>query len=406
MQNTIIGVYDSYDQAQRALNDLIAAGFSRSDVQLNPHADGTGVARASSTNEQGTTSGGSGIGHFFRSLFGMEDEEERTQRDLYAEAIRRGSCVLTVNAERDDQRDKAIDILNRYDPVDIDKRSEYWRREGWTGYEESAPMYSASEIQAERARYGAAGTTDTTQSSTAKTKKPGKAKVAGSTAANEESARMPVIEEQLKVGKRVVQHGGVRVFRRITEQPVHEEIELRKEHVQVERKQVDKPANQADLAAFKEGSLEMREMTEEPVVSKETRVVEEIEISKQVSHENAEIDDTVRRSDVEVEQLGASSATRNSGKSDFADTRATSDDADFRTHWRNAYGKSGGRYEDYDAAYRYGSTMAGSERFRNYRWEDAEPELRSDWEARHPESTWDRVKDAVRYGAEKVTGRH
>jgi hypothetical protein len=42
---------------------------------------------------------------------------------------------------------------------------------------------------------------------------------------------------------------------------------------------------------------------------------------------------------------------------------------------------------------------------KNYRWQDIEPDVRSDWESAHPESTWDKVKDAVRYGAERVTGR-
>lgn len=409
MQNTIIGVYDSFDQAQSAMNDVIAAGIPRSKVQLNPHADSTGVNRASSVDENTGDSGSSGgIGHFFRSLFGMEeDEENRSEQDLYSEAIRRGSSVLTVDADSEDQRDQVIAIMNRYDPVDLDKRSSHWRSEGWTGYDESAPSYTQSEIENERTRYGSAGTTaaGTGASATAANTSTGKGKgkVSGKqSATTEEATSMPVVEEQMKVGKRVVQHGGVRVVRRVTEQPVHESVDLRKEHVRVDRRPVDKPADQADLAAFKEGSVEMREMAEEPVVSKEARVVEEIEIGKEVSHETADVDDTVRRSDVEVEQLGASSATRNS---DIGDTIATSDDSDYRTHWQNAYGKSGDRYEDYDSAYRYGQTMAGSERFRNYRWEDAEPELRSDWESRHPESTWDKVKDAVRYGAEKTTGR-
>jgi hypothetical protein len=85
----------------------------------------------------------------------------------------------------------------------------------------------------------------------------------------------------------------------------------------------------------------------------------------------------------------------------------TGDDTDFRRHWQTAYGSSGGRYEDYDDAYRYGSTMAGSDRYKNYQWSEVEPQLRSDWESSHPGSTWDKVKDAVRYGAERITGsRH
>lgn len=81
------------------------------------------------------------------------------------------------------------------------------------------------------------------------------------------------------------------------------------------------------------------------------------------------------------------------------------DTADYRRHWQTAYGTSGGRYEDYDDAYRYGSTMAGSGRYQNYEWNEAEPELRSDWEAKHPGSNWERVKDAVRFGAERVSGK-
>lgn len=374
MENTVVGVYDSYAQAQNAMNELLASGFSRSDVQLNPDAQGTVTAQSTTRD----TSQESGIGHFFRSLFGMD--EDRTDRDVYSEAVRRGSCVLTVNAASDEQRDRATDIMNRYDPIDIDERSSHWRSQGWSGYDETAPVLTDSEIQQERDRYSAARADTGEQSATQAT-------------GGQEQTRIPVVEEELKVGKRAVQRGGVRVYSRVTEKPVQESVQLREEHVNVERHAVDQPATEADLAAFKEGSVELREMAEEPVVSKTARVVEEVVVSKDVTQETASINETVRRTDVEVEQLGAS------------DTGVTVDDTDYRKHWQTAYGQSGERYEDYDAAYRYGSTMAGSERFKNYRWEDAEPSMRSDWESSHPESTWEKVKDAVRYGAERVSGR-
>jgi hypothetical protein len=97
-----------------------------------------------------------------------------------------------------------------------------------------------------------------------------------------------------------------------------------------------------------------------------------------------------------------SGSARTSGTASTT-SATTSDDSDFRRHWQNAYGSSGGRYEDYDDAYRYGSTMAGSGRFQNYNWTDVEPQLRSDWESSHPGSAWENVKDAVRYGAERVS---
>lgn len=378
MENTVVGVYDSYAQAQNAMNDLLASGFSRSDVQISPETEG------STTTTTSSESSGSGIGHFFRSLFGMEDEREHS--DVYSEAVRRGSCVLTVTAASEDQRERAADIMNRYDPVDIDERATHWRTQGWSGYDESAPMLSDTEIANERSRYATRSATDTT-----------------ATGATGET-RIPIVEEDIKIGKRVVQRGGVRIHQRVTETPVQESVNLQQEHVKVERHAVDEPATEADLAAFKEGTVELRESAEEPVVSKTARVVEEVVVGKEVTQETANIKDTVRRTDVEVEQLGAADTTR---RGDYATSATTSniDDTDFRKHWQSAYGTSGGRYEDYDDAYRYGSTMAGTERFKNYRWEDAEPVMRSDWESNHPDSAWDKVKDAVRYGAEKVTGR-
>lgn len=376
MDNTVVGVYDSYSQAQSAMNELIASGFSRSDVHLQPDQE------TSATSGQTRTEGDSGgIGGFFRSLFGMDDQAEH--RDTYSEAVRRGSCVLTVDADNDEQRDRAIDIMNRYDPVDIDERSTQWRGQGWTGYDASAPRLSDDEITRERSRY-TTGTTGATANLQGQTRTEG-------------AQTIPVIQEELQVGKRVVQRGGVRVFQRVRETPVNESVQLREEHVHVERHPVNQPATAADLSAFKEGAIELRENSEEAVVAKTARVVEEVVIGKEVNQRTEQINDTVRRTDVEVEQLGRGT-TGTTGMSGMTD------DNDFRTHWQTAYGQQGGRYEDYDAAYRYGSSLSSRDRFQADRWNEVEPQVRSEWESNHPGSAWDKVKDAVRYGAQRVTG--
>lgn len=138
--------------------------------------------------------------------------------------------------------------------------------------------------------------------------------------------------------------------------------------------------------------MELRESSEEAVVSKSARVVEEVVIGKEVSSHTENVKDTLRRTDVDVEQLGASG------------TGGRIDDDDFRSHWQSNFGSSGGRYEDYASAYSFGSSMEGNERYRNRNWEEVEPQLRNDWESNHPESTWDKVKDAVRYGKQKASG--
>jgi len=357
MENTVVGVYDSYTQAQNVVNELQASGFSGSDIQLSPET-ATTTGQATTSDEQSS----SGIMNFFRSLFGMNEEADT---GVYSEAVRRGHCVVTVNAASDEMRERAVDVMNRFSPIDIDERASQWRSEGWTGYAQPS-----AGLQAE------AGAT--TQGTTT------------------EEARIPIVEEELRVGKRAVQRGGLRIYQHVTETPVQESVNLRQEHVTIERQPVDQPATEADMAAFKEGTVEVRETAEEAVVAKTARVVEEVVVGKEVTQETADIKDTVRRTEVEVEQLGSENK---------AQAAPIVDETDYRTHWQTAYGTSGGRYEDYDTAYRYGSTMAGSERFKNYRWEDVEPDIRSDWERNHPESTWEKVKDAVRYGAERVTGR-
>lgn len=204
-----------------------------------------------------------------------------------------------------------------------------------------------------------------------------------------------MVEEQLQVGKRAVQRGGVRIYRHVTETPVQESVQLKEERVTVERTPVDEPASAADIEAFKEGTIEVRETVEEPVVAKTARVVEEVNVGKEIAERTETVSDTVRRTDVEVEQLGAGSTG--------AAATALSDDA-FRQHWQSAYGSGGGKYEDYAQAYRYGANLAGNKQYQGYRWDELEPKVRSDWESTYAGSPWERTKQAVRYGWEKMTG--
>jgi hypothetical protein len=120
------------------------------------------------------------------------------------------------------------------------------------------------------------------------------------------------VEENLAVGKRSVGKGGVRVFSRVVEVPVEETVRLREEHAEVQRRVVDRPATEADFAAFKEGSIEVRSTAEEAVVSKSARVVGEVEIGTQVTEREEVVRDTLRKTEVDVEQLDGGLATSKS----------------------------------------------------------------------------------------------
>lgn len=116
-------------------------------------------------------------------------------------------------------------------------------------------------------------------------------------------ARVPIVEEELHVGKERVKTGGVRIVRRTSERPVAADVELREEHVQVERHPVDRPATRDDLKAAREETIELTESEERPVVAKSARVVEEVEIGKTASTRTEHVEDTVRREDVEIENV-------------------------------------------------------------------------------------------------------
>lgn len=112
------------------------------------------------------------------------------------------------------------------------------------------------------------------------------------------------VEEELEVGKRRVLRGGVRVTTEVVEQPIEEKVRLREEHVDVDRRRVDRELSPEEAkAAFKDRTIEMTETTEELEVAKKARLVEEIALKKQAEEREETVQDTVRRTEVEVEKI-------------------------------------------------------------------------------------------------------
>lgn len=109
-----------------------------------------------------------------------------------------------------------------------------------------------------------------------------------------------VYEERLEVGKRDVSHGKLRVQSHVVETVVDERVSLRSETVQVDRRPVDRAVDVAD-DPFRDRTIELEEFAEEVVVSKRARVVEEISLRKEVHDRTETIRDTVRHTEVEIE---------------------------------------------------------------------------------------------------------
>lgn len=253
MTHTVIGLFDSKTEAQTAMQELVAAGFAQEDIDFSNrrYADADATAAATTTN----ASDEGGISGFFRSLFG--DDDYTTQN--YTDAASDVEAILTIQTDSDERARQIADILDRNGAVDVDER--------------------AAEYRASYAQSGGTAR-ETTGDMT-----------------------IPVIEEDLQVGKRTVEQGGVRVRSRVIEKPVEETLRLREEHVVVNRRPVNRAVTDADMESFREGEFELTERAEQAVVSKQARVVEEIEVGKQVAEREEVITDTVRRTDVEVEEI-------------------------------------------------------------------------------------------------------
>jgi uncharacterized protein (TIGR02271 family) len=120
-----------------------------------------------------------------------------------------------------------------------------------------------------------------------------------------------VVEEELEVGKRRVATGGVRVTSSVSEVPVEETVTLREEKVEAERKNVDRELSPEEAeAAFQGRTVEATGTSEEAEVTKQARVVGEVSIGKQTKEREETVRDTVRRTEVDVEQIGAAKARK------------------------------------------------------------------------------------------------
>jgi hypothetical protein len=280
MAHTLAAVFAVRDMAERARHDLITAGFPAARVRLHDAGSDDIYAtenmyRDNSNNSDNSDSLLVNIKHFFADLFGSHAD-----RHIYAEAVRRGHVVLTLEGASDADIGRATDLVERYAPLDIDAHADHWRAGGWQG----APQHDSA------MRHGASMQSGAPSQQGTATGKPN-----STTAASQQFA------------------GG---------------------------------------------------MAPPPP-----------------------------------------SASANARRYPGADNLpGTSDDDEqyYRKHWSGQYAAGGGHFDDYDPAYRYGHSMAGSDSYRGQSWEQVEVELRNTWEHTYPQSAWDDFKAAIQRGWERV----
>ena len=116
---------------------------------------------------------------------------------------------------------------------------------------------------------------------------------------------VPIVEEELSVSKARSANGGVRVTSKVSETPVEETVTLKTETVGAKRHSANRVLDGEEAeAAFEEKTVEMMGIREEAKVHKEARVVGEVELTKETEEHDKTITDTVRKTEVEVEEVG------------------------------------------------------------------------------------------------------
>ena len=260
---TLTAMFNSKAEAERAGQMLVSElRLDRAVIRTSPGegVTDTGYDKARPYEEKG----------FFGSIKDLFVPDE--DRYGYAEGMRRGSVLLSVQAE-ESQVHRVSDILEHAGAVDLDAQEANWKQSGWTGYDASAHTAARPAMAAGSATMPRTGQDDT----------------------------IKVMEERLVVGKRVVEGGRVKVRAYVIEHPVEAQVKLHQESVHVERHPVNRPAAPGDMDAFREKTLEAHATSEEAVVSKEARIVEEIGIRKEAADRTETVRDTIRKTQVDVE---------------------------------------------------------------------------------------------------------
>ncbi|TLV01512.1 YsnF/AvaK domain-containing protein [Dyadobacter luticola] len=360
MANTVVGIFERESDAQEAQNFLLANGFADGDVDIK-----TATYKSDSEVVEEEHDLGDRIGNFFSNLF--DGDEDDTKR--YSEAGKRNT-IVTVHAVDREEAHTAARILDQFGALDVDadKTNSYSDADtsysgtnisgtntsytdpetpyatagiGYAATDNDAAInqYSDTDDITETDRTVATGytavdpsysteinpsySTGVNPSYPTEVDSYSPAEQGYTTPSNpitdevyvseDEKASLPVIEEELSVSKREIETGGVRLRSRIIERPVQESIRLRQETVTINRTPVDRIATGSEFDTFQEGTIEMKEYAEIPVVSKEARVIQEVSLSKTVDEREEIINETLRSTEVDVEDLTDEERLRRQG---------------------------------------------------------------------------------------------
>lgn len=369
---------------------------------------------------------GAAVGGLVGALvsWGVPQEEA----ELYAESVRRGSILVGVKTP-DERAQQAVNVMNNHGPVDVERRSEYWRSSGWAGYDPNAPAWSDAEVDSDRLTYSnyldysayAPAFREHYQTAYGNTGRDytyyDPAYRYGYALANDERYRAIDTWDELEADARTSWEKG--------ENAVQGAWDDFKDAVRRGWEEVKDAFDvEADYADFETGYRQHYQSTygnsgreydwygpayrygynlamDERWDDYETWDELEAEARREWEGNNTsglggawdDFKDAVRR-----------------GWEDVKDAFDAEDDyysfsPSFREHYDLNYGNSNRDFDYYDPAYRYGYNLAIDDRYADYDgWDQLEAEARSGWSdfAGTVDGTWEDFKDAVRHAWEDV----
>jgi len=329
MPKTVVGLFDDMKDADAVVRDLVEAGASREHISVIRTGADT-FAENYGTPMAGTTASGAAVGGTTTTVGGLLSGGRRTtlagigpvhasgplatalerpgvshglidelatrgvsadDARFYAEGVRRGSTLVLLRV-LDEDAEEVADIMENHGAIDIETRSGNWRTRGWKGFDVKAQPFTRDEFTREREACRLGVQTHTTATPAAP--------VANRTT-KEGDMVLPVVEEELQVGKRAVRRG-VRLVQEVHERPVEETIRLREERVRIERRPVNREVASGRVEDLKDRVIEVTETAEEAVVGKTARVKEEVVVHKDTQIREEKVRGTVKSTDVRVEE--------------------------------------------------------------------------------------------------------
>jgi stress response protein YsnF len=265
---TLVAAFDNNEHAMAAVNALKAGGYHKDDISIL---------------DQARLNAGKGQKHIglWQRLFG--DDINKYEATVYGDVVKQGGVVVSVRVPRE-QVAQAAGILDLHHPINVHDRAIT------TGV---APQAHVEAAQKQTVMPLA------TQQEPAVTSK--QAQI------HPDSLRLA--EEQLEVGKKMVEAGRTRVRRFTTERDVEQDVTLHEEHAEVLRKAVSQPTTVADVD-WSDREIEVAETKEQALVKKTARVVEEISLRTKGDDHIETIHEKLRRQQAEVEQVDTSGKPR------------------------------------------------------------------------------------------------